>query len=882
MKRKVALSLSMLVVSACAFLTYTQSASSSPPSPNMAPLLMFNVNSTADIFSPGSGTVTLRSAIAAANADPSANPSVINLPPGTYSLTLTNAAEENADVTGDLDITTTLHSVTIAGSGTSGPNATIIDATGLNTGALHDRAFHLTGSGVTAIFQNLVIQNGEATNDGTNGASTDPTTANNGNRAGGGILNNGGNVTLNNVIITSCMSLGRGDVAGGVTGGILEARGAGLASLGTGTVMITNSTLTGNTALGGNGSAGANVNIGSGAKGGSIYFESGTLNIDGSRIDTSAATAGNGSDVPQNGALNGGNGGLAQGGGVWVGTGTATINNTTFDTTVATGGNSGAGGNSSGPAGEADGGGVYSLGNTTVTNSTFHLASATGGSAGNAFGPGDIGSHTGGAGGSAHGGAVFADGGSLVVNTATFANNSAAGGNGGNGGQTDGGQGAHGAGGVAFGGAVANNAGTLSIEHATISLNNTQGGNSGVNMGGANKPPQLVASGTGGGVKVGPASVTLENTIIAGNTAANGAGDTTGAPTPSPNVDGAVTSNGHNLLGISTGAIGFTGTGDQTGANPMLAALADNTGPTETMALMPGSPAIDASVASGAMFDQRGLPRTFDDPTVANTGGSDGTDIGAFELQPLCTIMVPSNISTPNDANQCGAVVNYAAPAGTCGPFMEDHASGSFFPIGTTTVNVTSQAGKTATFTVTVNDTQKPTVACPQNIAANSTSGNPVAVTFPAPSFSDNCPGASAVFSPVSGSMFGLGMTPVTLTVTDAASNKTTCNFTVTVTNFDVCIKNTAGGSLLQFNSKTGAFSFTKCGSAPIAGTGTAKNASGILTLSAKLPNITIQNCGYNPGSLTGHATVVLTVAPGVYQTIVVNQTAPGASCSCP
>jgi len=314
----------------------------------------------------------------------------------------------------------------------------------------------------------------------------------------------------------------------------------------------------------------------------------------------------------------------------------------------------------------------------------------------------------------------------------------------------------------------------------------------------------------------------------------------------------------------------------------MLAALADNTGPTETMALMPGSPAIDAGVASGAMFDQRGLARTFDDPTVTNVSGSDGTDIGAFELQPLCTIMVPTNIIAPNDANMCGAVVNYAAPTGTCGPFMEDHASGSFFPVGVTTVNVTSMAGKTASFTVTVNDTQKPTVTCPQNISANSTSGNPVAVTFPAPTFSDNCPGATAVFSPASGSMFALGMTPVTLTVTDAANNKTTCNFTVTVTNFDVCIKNTAGGSLLQFNSTTGAFSFTKCGSAPITGTGTAKNASGQLTLSAKLPNITIQNCGYNPGSLTGHATVVLTVAPGVYQTIVVNQAAPGATCSCP
>ena len=117
---------------------------------------------------------------------------------------------------------------------------------------------------------------------------------------------------------------------------------------------------------------------------------------------------------------------------------------------------------------------------------------------------------------------------------------------------------------------------------------------------------------------LGPGSVTLENTIIANNTAANGLGDTTGAPTPGPDVDGTVTSNGHNLLGNATEASGFTGTGDLIGANPNLAPLADNGGPTETMELLPGSDAIDAGVAAGSTFDQRGMPRTVDDPGVPN------------------------------------------------------------------------------------------------------------------------------------------------------------------------------------------------------------------------------------------------------------------------
>jgi hypothetical protein len=409
--------------------------------------------------------------------------------------------------------------------------------------------------------------------------------------------------------------------------------------------------------------------------------------------------------------LNGGFGGLGQGGGVWVGGGTATISNTTFESSVANGGDSGAGGNSSGPAGGADGGGLYSLGTVTVSNSTFHLAGATGGNAGDAFGPTCLGSHSGGDGGSARGGAIFADGGSLIISTATFANNFALGGKGGDGGQTNGACGMHGAGGLAYGGAITNNAATVNIKHGTLSLNNAQAGNSGVNQSTANKPPRLVAEGTGGGIRVGPAAVTLENTIIAGNTAANGAGDVTGAPTPGPNVDGAVTSNGHNLLGIATEATGFTGTGDQTGANPMLAALADNGGPTHTMALSAGSAAIDAGVAASASFDQRGRPRTFDDPGVANAATSDGTDIGAFELQPLCSLTCPADIAVPNDTDQCGAVVNYTEPSGAgCGTVTCDHPSGSFFAVGETTVTCTSSIGPACTFKITVTDEQGPTI----------------------------------------------------------------------------------------------------------------------------------------------------------------------------
>jgi len=767
MKRRFPWLLLTLVVLMSAFLNYPQTASSNqriafaraiPERSNLIPAFVttLSVDRTDDTAAASACTAaandcSLRGAVIRANANPNAAPVVINLQPATtYNLTITNATQENAAATGDLDIITSLHPVTLIGGGSSGANATVINAAGLASGNMRDRVFHVTASGVNVTFQNLVIQNGEAADDGASGMSTNPANQN-ANRFGGGLLNNGGTLTLTNVVLQSCQALGKGDsVINDHT--TLDAHGGGIASVtATGNVTVTDSTLTGNSAAGG---IGGNFNNGAGsnARGGSIYFEGGTLNISGSRIESSSATGGNGGNQDQNGQTNGGFGGFAQGGGAYVGGGSATIDKTTFKSTVATGGNSGTGGNGSEPAGPADGGGLFvGAGSVIVSNSTFHLAVATGGNSGNTFGSTCLGGHTSLEAGGARGGAIFADAGTLIVDTATFANNSATGGNGGNGGQTNGGLncGAHGKGGFAFGGAIANNAATVNIRHATISGNNAQAGNTGVNQGGANMPPQPVAEGAGGGIRVGPASVTLENTIIAGNTAANGLGDASGAPIAGPNVDGAVTSSGHNLLGTATEATGFAGPGDQLNANPMLAALADNGGPTRTMALSVGSPAMDAGVAAGASFDQRAKPRTFDDPGVANAPTSDGTDIGAYERQPACTLNCPRNITVSADRGKCGAVVNYKTPLGRgCGRVSCKPASGSFFPVGETTVNCTSSLGGTCSFKITVKDTKAPVITLnpqPIKIWPPNHQYSTIKVTDLVASVSDNCRGVGSV-----------------------------------------------------------------------------------------------------------------------------------------
>jgi VCBS repeat-containing protein len=118
----------------------------------------------------------------------------------------------------------------------------------------------------------------------------------------------------------------------------------------------------------------------------------------------------------------------------------------------------------------------------------------------------------------------------------------------------------------------------------------------------------------------GTGKSTLTDTIVAGNTAPGGvASDIGGAGASS--VTGS-----NNLIGTG-GSGGITGGsgGNIVTADPKLGALVNNGGLTQTIALLPGSPAIGAGTAVGApSADQRGLPR----PAGA-------IDIGAFQTQAV-------------------------------------------------------------------------------------------------------------------------------------------------------------------------------------------------------------------------------------------------------
>jgi HYR domain len=75
-----------------------------------------------------------------------------------------------------------------------------------------------------------------------------------------------------------------------------------------------------------------------------------------------------------------------------------------------------------------------------------------------------------------------------------------------------------------------------------------------------------------------------------------------------------------------------------------------------------------------------------------------------------------------------------------------------------------------------------PTISCPANRTATAPSSAGIAVTYPAPTVSGGTPPTTVVTQPVSGSIFPVGNTTVTATVTDAAGRKASCSFVVTVT----------------------------------------------------------------------------------------------------
>jgi predicted outer membrane repeat protein len=211
---------------------------------------------------------------------------------------------------------------------------------------------------------------------------------------------------------------------------------------------------------------------------------------------------------------------------------------------------------------------------------------------------------------------------------------------------------ADGNGGGGSGGAI-NNSGTLTVTNSTFS-NNSAPGPPGVYGGAIYSTLSLTvtnstfsgnsAGGLGGAINSNAATIT--NSTFSGNSASVGDSVVGGATVSNSilsassgtNCDGTITDDGYNISYNSSGSdtsCGFSGTGangDTLGdnVNPLLAiaGLANNGGPTDTIALQGNGPAIAAipsASCTATTTDQRGDPRP--------APGKTACDIGAYESQ---------------------------------------------------------------------------------------------------------------------------------------------------------------------------------------------------------------------------------------------------------
>jgi HYR domain-containing protein len=202
------------------------------------------------------------------------------------------------------------------------------------------------------------------------------------------------------------------------------------------------------------------------------------------------------------------------------------------------------------------------------------------------------------------------------------------------------------------------------------------------------------------------------------------------------------------------------------------------------------SPQVNCSPGSGSTFP---LGETTVSCTATDSSGNT-SPASTFKVTVRDTtrpaLGLPSNISVEADSS-AGKVVTYSATAGdavsgslspTCSP-----ASGSTFPIGTTTVNCTvsdgagnSQAGN---FSVTVTDTSGPALSSvPSTVTAEANGPGGAVVSYTTPTAVDAVDGPQPVScSRASHTLFPLGTTTVQCTAADDHGNTSSASFQVAV-----------------------------------------------------------------------------------------------------
>jgi hypothetical protein len=524
-----------------------------------------------------------------------------------------------------------------------------------------------------------------------------------------------GDLTLDEV------TLGHGLAQGGDSNGGGGGAGMGGAIFNQGVLRVTRSTLTANEAHGGSsidatagtggggigsssvGKVGGGFGSGSfgGAAGGAGQHDGGGGGGAGFAV---SETGGNATNSPY--SVGGAGGGPATGtaglGGAW--TGTAGLagdggggGGATFGIDSGSGGSFGAGGGAEGGGGGVGGGG----GGGTE--------SGGGGGFGGGGGMGNTGSGSGkgGAGGFGGGGGGGGTGSSAVPGASGFGGGY--------------GSGANGGGGAGMGGAIFNMQGIVTIANSTITGNRAIGGadhtpDHGKGIAGAvfnlsglvNITSSTVAENSAStsaseiynlvydAHQARTAQVSLRGTILSGGTGPYElASDKTSYIIPTPNLGtAAVDVSQHDLVRSMNAEEATSISGSPLTIDPLLGPLQDNGGPTQTMALKTGSPAIDAGGSFGAPTDQRGNRRPIDFPGLANRPGGDGSDIGAFEVQRRCDLQ-----RTPAEPCHTLSITRFGNGAGTItAPGLSCSAACAHPYAASATVTLSARAARGSVF----------------------------------------------------------------------------------------------------------------------------------------------------------------------------------------
>ena len=343
-----------------------------------------------------------------------------------------------------------------------------------------------------------------------------------------------------------------------------------------------------------------------------------------------------------------GRGGSAAGGGIYVASGSLVLNNDVFESNQAsggaegTGGTGGTGGIGGTGAAPADGGGIANAGTLAVTNSTI-AHNGTYGYGGGIDNAGTLTVTNSTVEYNTRGGIY--GGGTITVANSTIAYNST----------------------ISDGGGVFSY-GTLTVTNSTIAYNSATDSGGGIICGGA---PMITNStiayndvangGAGGGLDVAFGVATLDNTIIALNTEGTGIGAAASDISLLGDGSGTVSSSSaYNLIGTGgSGGLTNGADGNQVGVtNPGLGTLTDKGGTTQTIPLLPDSPAIDKGSNALAVDPATEKPLTTDQRGTGFARIVNGTvDIGAYEVQTWqFVVKAPKSIAAGDGFNVTAAL----------------------------------------------------------------------------------------------------------------------------------------------------------------------------------------------------------------------------------